>query len=132
MRFCLPRVLPRLQGLEAGGTKYFQDLLSLSPGERWKRKLYAEIDGCDLFLLFWSPQAKASEWVLKEALHALERKSGDELALPEIRPVVIEGPPVAEPDGEWSVFADLHFNDKLITDGAFQKTLGAMQSGTGV
>ena len=28
--------------------------------------------------------------------------------------------------------ADLHFTDKLITDGAFQKTLGAVQSGTGV
>jgi hypothetical protein len=47
-------VLARAQVLTSMGVSYFQDILSLDPGERWERALYHHIDECDLFLLFWS------------------------------------------------------------------------------
>jgi hypothetical protein len=66
---------------------------------------------CDLFLLFWSRAAKESAWVKTEVGWALARKRGDDLAPPEILPVIIEGPPVEPP---WQELAHLHFNDPLV------------------
>ena len=74
-------------------------------------KLYRHIDRSDLFLLFWSTNAKESKWVLEEARYAIKRKGDNEFAPPEIFPVIIEGPPVPEPPKE---LAHLHFNDYLI------------------
>jgi uncharacterized protein YjbI with pentapeptide repeats len=104
-------VLKRIQMLRLARIRYFQDLLKLEPGDRWERKLYLHIDKSDLFLLFWSTSAKESEWVMKEVRYALKRKGGDELAPPEMIPVIIEGPPVPKPPDE---LAHLHFNDYLI------------------
>jgi hypothetical protein len=105
------KVLARVQMLNAVGIPYFQDVLDLDPGVRWERELYRHIDDCDLFLLFWSKAASESEWVLREARYALERKGGDELKPPEIRPVILEGPPIVPPPKE---LAHLHFSDRLI------------------
>jgi hypothetical protein len=66
---------------------------------------------CDLFLLFWSKAAKASEWVIKEARYALQRQHGDPEAPPAIHPVILEGPPVEPPPPD---VAHLHFNDALV------------------
>ena len=104
-------VLRRVQLLTAVGIGWFQDVLDLEPGERWEKQLYRHIAEADLFLLFWSHAAQQSEWVRREVDHALERKHDDELAPPEIRPVIIEGPPVAAP---WPELAHLHFNDRAI------------------
>jgi hypothetical protein len=49
--------------------------------------------------------------VRQEVRYALHRHGGDELAPPEIKPVIIEGPPVAEP---WEELAHLHFNDRIL------------------
>jgi TIR domain len=104
-------VLKRAQGLKAGRIDFFQDLLSLEPGEQWAQRLYQEIDRCDLFLLFWSSQAKASPWVMKEVEYALARRKSSSDGLPDITPVIIEGPPPpAAPDS----LKDIHFNDSLI------------------
>ena len=94
--------------LEVMKTEFFQDLLSLSPGDRWQRELYKKIDQCDLFLLFWSKAAKDSEWVLREAEYALKRQQMDTLSEPDIVPVVLEEnvPPP-------SSLAELHFNDRI-------------------
>ena len=86
-------------------------MLYLEPGDRWEKSLYKYIDESDLFLLFWSSAAKASEWVTKEWQYALERKGSNEMNPPEIVPVIIEGPPPVEPPPE---LAHLHFNDPLI------------------
>jgi hypothetical protein len=104
-------VLERVQMLKPVGIDYFQDLLDLDPGDRWERKLYLSIAECDLFLLFWSSEAKASRWVRREVQYALERKGGDDFARPEIRPVIIEGPPITPP---WPEVAHLHFGDRLV------------------
>lgn len=104
-------VLERVQMLETMGIRYFQDVLSLDPGDRWERKLYENIDRCDLFLLFWSKAAKESPWVMKEVEYALGRKKGDFDASPEIKPVIIEGPPLVSPPESLKA---LHFNDRLL------------------
>jgi hypothetical protein len=104
-------VLKRTQMLARVHIEFFQDLLSLEPGQRWRRELYREIDRCDVFLLFWSSAAKKSKWVLKEVRYAMARNGGDELAPPEILPVIIEGPPPVEAPPE---LAHLHFNDRMI------------------
>jgi hypothetical protein len=51
-------------------------------------------------LLFWSSAARESHWVREELRYALKRKGGDDLAAPEILPVVIEGPPPPPPPEE--------------------------------
>lgn len=103
-------VLKRTQMLAEFGIDFFQDILTLEPGERWEATLYGEIDRCDAFLLFWSSAAKASEWVTKEWHYALRRQGGDQMAPPEILPVIIEGPPPVPPPAELDY---LNFNDRL-------------------
>ena len=105
-----PKVLDRVQMLRLLRVDYFQDLLTLEPGERWEQRLFEEIERSDLFILFWSRQARASKWVRRETRHALGFRAG-ELGAPEICPVIVEGPPVARP---WRELADLHFNDSLL------------------
>jgi hypothetical protein len=104
------KVIPRVQMLRAVGIDYFQDILDLEPGARWEQKLYERIDACDLFLLFWSPAARDSEWVMREVQYAMDRKGGDDLKAPEIRPVIIEGPPIVPPP---QILSHLHFGDSL-------------------
>jgi len=104
-------VLKRTQMLDEVGIEFFQDILSLEPGDRWEPAIYQEIDRCDLFLLFWSTSAKASEWVAKEWRYALNRHGGNDMAPPQILPVIIEGPPPLSPPEE---LKSLHFNDPII------------------
>jgi hypothetical protein len=104
-------VLRRVQMLSVAGVEYFQDVLDLEPGQVWSTKLEEAILKADVFLLFWSSRAKDSAWVRKEVDFALARKAGDDLSPPEIRPVIIEGPPVIPP---WDDLAHLHFNDRVL------------------
>lgn len=101
-------VLERVQMLQATRTSFFQDLLSLDPGQRWERALYEHIDACDLFLLFWSSAAKRSEWVLREAQYALDRQS--RTGEPDIVPVILEGPPPVLPPESLGA---IHFDDRI-------------------
>jgi hypothetical protein len=100
------KVLARVQMLNLIGIRYFQDVLTLDPGDRWEKEIYKNIDSCDLFLLFWSKAARDSEWVLKEVRYARGRQPA-----PEIKPVILEGPPVIAPPEDLN---DLHFNDKFV------------------
>jgi hypothetical protein len=105
-------VMKRVQmlGLLRPPIRYFLDLISLSPGERWERALYRYIDASDVFFLFWSTAAKRSRWVMKEVEYAMARKKGDDSIPPEVVPVIIEGPPPVPPP---PALIHLHFNDKL-------------------
>lgn len=104
-------VLKRVQMLNVAKVKFFQDLLTLEPGDEWEKLLYEYIDKSDVFFLFWSQAASESEWVKKEVEYAIKRRADKELPDPEIIPVIIEGPPPAKPPAELS---SIHFNDKLI------------------
>lgn len=104
-------VLKRAQALRAAHIAFFQDLLSLEPGDRWEHRLYEEIDRCDLFLLFWSSEAAKSEWVRKEAEYALGRRDASPDAVPQITPILLEGPPAPPPPDS---LRNIHFNDPLL------------------
>lgn len=101
-------VLKRTQMLNRVGLRYFQDLLSLEPGELWERALETEIDKSDVFFLFWSKAAKESEWVRREWMYALIENDGKVGKTPVIEPVILEGPPIIPPPLPLS---HLHFND---------------------
>lgn len=104
-------VLKRVQMLERLHIKYFQDLLTLEPGDRWNEEIYKNIDRSDVFFLFWSSAARDSKWVMKEVRYALKKKGADRFAAPEIVPIIIEGPPpVPAPDE----LRDIYFNDVFI------------------
>jgi hypothetical protein len=104
-------VLKRVQGLRAVGIDFFQDVLSLEPGENWEQRLYDEIDRCDLFLLFWSSNAAKSDWVKRETERAVARQRETD-GSPEITPVIIEGPPPAMPIP--ASLQHMHFNDYVM------------------
>jgi hypothetical protein len=101
-------VLKRVQMLEVLKTKFFQDILSIDPGDRWEKKLYENIDRCDLFLLFWSEAAKESQWVLKEAEYALAHQQKNPQSEPDLVPVVLEQNVLPPPS-----LSAFHFNDRI-------------------
>jgi hypothetical protein len=96
--------------LKAQKIEFFQDLLSLEPGQRWEKEIYKQIAICDAFYLFWSSNARKSEWVIREALKALEYQKYSAKGIPHLAPIIIEGPPIIEPPPE---LADIHFSDPL-------------------
>jgi len=104
-------VLRRVQMLKQLRIKYFQDITSLDPGDRWERKLYKEIDKSDVFFLFWSKAARASVWVEKEVLYALKNRHGDGGTAPVIKPVMLEGPPPVPPPDSLRA---LQFDDPMM------------------
>jgi hypothetical protein len=106
-----PEVLKRIQMLNLAKIKFFQDLLTLEPGEVWEKMLYEYIDKSDVFFLFWSKAASESEWVRREIEYAIKSRTAGAEPGPEIIPVIIEGPPAARPPAQLSF---LHFNDKLL------------------
>ena len=103
-------VLSRVQMLRVFDQQFFMDVLSLQPGEEWNPELEKKINECDLFLLFWSGNARDSEWVIKEVRLALARKKGISEALPYIQPIPLELPLVPPPPE----LGHLHFNDSIL------------------
>jgi len=104
-------VLKAAQLMSALRIRYFQDLLSASPGDRWRERLFSEIERCDVFLLFWSKHAQESEWVIKEAEYALRCAKSSPADRPlEIVPVLLEGPPPPPPPDS---LREIHFNDPI-------------------
>ena len=103
-------VLKRVQMLNLLKEKFFQDFISLEPGQPWEPAIREAIDRSDVIFLFWSKAASASTEVRKEVLYAEARRHGDENAAPAILPVIIEGPPPPSPPAELNF---LHFDDKF-------------------
>ncbi|MGO9987009.1 MAG: toll/interleukin-1 receptor domain-containing protein, partial [Rhodomicrobium sp.] len=101
-------VLKRAQALRAAGINFFQDILSLNPGERFEKKIHEHIDNSDLFMLFWSRHALASKWVQKEAEYALECQKKNSEGLPDIVPIMLENLKQAPPPDKLN---HIHFND---------------------
>ncbi|MFZ3169413.1 MAG: HEAT repeat domain-containing protein [Candidatus Methanoperedens sp.] len=90
------RVLDRVAAVRiSAGLKIFMDCLSIHPGEEWKKRLESEIETRDIFLLFWSVNAKNSEWVTWEWKTALVRKRESAIQLHPLQ-TVTEAPPPEE------------------------------------
>lgn len=99
------KVVARIQGIQLArpDMDLFFDVESLRRGEHWETRLYHEISQRDLFYLFWSQNAAASEWVQKELQYALAQKTADY-----IEPIPLEGPESCPPP---QCLLDKHFND---------------------
>jgi TIR domain len=84
----------------------FQDCLDLKANEAFKPQLAKEIAARDVFLLFWSRNANASQWVLWE-FETAQVKPG----LNAILPMPLEDPAIAPaPPG----FRDKHLRDRFM------------------
>jgi TIR domain-containing protein len=103
-------VLKYAYALKAARISFFHDLLEIKAGSEWEKRLIKEIDECDLFLLFWSSNAARSDWVLRETLRALGRREASSGEVPDITPIILEGPPVPKPP---EPLRHLHFNDAI-------------------
>jgi hypothetical protein len=68
------RVLDRTSEICRSGFDLWMDCLDLRPGETWKAELEKQIKNRDLFLLFWSANAKKSKWVRWEWKTALKAR----------------------------------------------------------
>lgn len=82
------------------GDEYLIDVLKLRAGENWHKNLRKLIDEADVFQLFWSENAKQSEFVREEIRYALQSHKPNF-----IRPVCWETP-LPEPPPE---LRHLHF-----------------------
>jgi hypothetical protein len=100
------KVLARVQALRVAGIHCFQDVLDLEPGQRWQQQLWRRTDEADVMFLFWSHNAKNSEWVAKEWQYGLENKGLDF-----IRPVIPQRKPFCDPPADLKA---LHFNDAVL------------------
>ena len=91
----------------------FWDKMFLEPGDHYESKIYDYIDNkADAFLLFWSSNAAASDWVKKEIDRALARQRRAKPAenkMPEIIPCPIETPFPPPPEE----LADLQFGNAV-------------------
>ena len=99
------KVVARIQGIQLAcpDMDLFFDAESLRRGEHWESRLYQEIAQRDLFYLFWSQNAAASDWVQKELRYAMAQKTADY-----IEPIPLEGPESCPPP---QCLMDKHFND---------------------
>jgi hypothetical protein len=97
------KVVQRVQGITAAGVNVYLDVASLRTGRDWQQQLFRAIETADVFYLFWSRFAKASEHVEREWRTALDKKG-----LAFIHPIPLEDPRQAHPPDELS---SLHFND---------------------
>ena len=97
-----------VQGMRTIGKDmdFFIDIMRLNTGSKWEPSLYREIDQRDVMYLFWSRNAKESEWVNKEWKYAFDTKGEDF-----IEPVPIEQPDLCPPPEE---LKHKHFNDEIL------------------
>ncbi|NPV68279.1 MAG: toll/interleukin-1 receptor domain-containing protein [Anaerolineae bacterium] len=87
--------------------RYLRDVTTLRSGEEWNPRLLELIGEADIFQLFWSAHAAASEYVRQEYLHALELCNSGRKGRYFIRPVRWEEPMPVPPPAE---LAGLHFD----------------------
>jgi hypothetical protein len=79
------------------GNEVFMDTYSIRVGEDWRVALAKAIDGADIFQLFWSENAAASENVRHEWDYALNYRCPDTKCAEFIRPVFWKAPIPVEP-----------------------------------
>jgi DNA-binding response OmpR family regulator len=102
------QVLARIQGIQkaAPSLEIFLDVLSLRSGQDWHAHLWEVIPQHDVFYLFWSANARKSEWVDAEWRCALASRGHDF-----IDPIPLCPPEEAPPPEELS---GKHFNDWVL------------------
>lgn len=102
------RVAAIIQGMQAArpDIQVFFDVDSLRVGDDWEKRVYREIEKCDVLYLCWSHNARESQWVDREWRYAFAQKGIDG-----IEPIPLEPPDRCPPPQELN---GKHFNDKLL------------------
>lgn len=90
------------RAVRALGLDYLRDVSSLKSGQHWSDELLQLIERADIFQLFWSPNAAASDYVRQEYEHALKLARDTNTF---IRPVYWQIPMVDPP----AALRHLHF-----------------------
>jgi tetratricopeptide (TPR) repeat protein len=109
------RVMDRLAEIRKSGLDIFDQCLALHPGEMWKPRLEQEIKSRDIFLLFWSANAKKSKWVQWEWKTALKERGISGIEPHPLDPISEAKPPRA--------LKDLHFGDPyMLVRKAYEKS----------
>jgi hypothetical protein len=103
-------VLKRVQGIKATGTECFMDKMTFKPGEDWRSAIYCLIESSDVFYLFWSRRARASEWVQREIDLALEQQRVVKVK-PVILPLPLESTAIVPPPEK---LKHMHFDDPML------------------
>jgi hypothetical protein len=99
------------RALSAARIDFFQDILSLEPGDDWEARLFEEIDRCDVFYLFWSEHAAASQMVRREADYAHQRASAFGTKVPDITPIRLDSSPLPTHPPHPAWMPRIHFDD---------------------
>ncbi len=60
--------------LEAGGAQVFRDIDDIDFGDDWEEVITRQLQECERVMVFWSANAKESEWVNKEYTIALAQQ----------------------------------------------------------
>ena len=60
--------------LEAGGAQVFRDIDDIKFGDDWEEVITRTLQECERVMIFWSANAKASEWVGREYTIALTQQ----------------------------------------------------------
>jgi hypothetical protein len=94
--------------IETLGDQMVRDVHDLRSGEEWNPRLLELIEAADIFQLFWSHSAKASEYVEQEWRHALSMNRKHF-----IRPVFWEDPMPKPPDE----LGHIHFDELVVKGG---------------
>jgi tetratricopeptide (TPR) repeat protein len=104
-------VLKRAQALKLAGIEFFQDVLHIQPGRRWRRIILEEIGRVDVVYLFWSQNARKSRGVTRELKYAVRLQKRSPSRCPDIIPVILDIPPPPPP----RFLRHLHFNDPILS-----------------
>lgn len=120
------RVLDRVDSIQTStGIEVFVDCLDLHPNEEWKRIIEGRIPSSDLFLLFWSRSAKASQYVAWELETAIRTRGRRLIEVHALEPNV--APPEA--------LKDVHVSSPLMwiregNESVFRKGEAKVDDGT--
>lgn len=107
-------VLHRVSEIQRNGIEVFLDCITMRAGVDWKASLENEIRNRETFMLFWSENAMASEWVKWEWETALAVKGISAIDLHPLT-TVDKAPPPAE-------LKSLHFGDvHMLVNEAFKR-----------
>ncbi len=69
-------IKPIVQLLRLTESKFFLDVESIAPGDRWQQKLEVALNKADKICVFWCLHSKKSEWVEREwrSAHRMGKK----------------------------------------------------------
>ena len=101
-------VLKRVQMLEILKTKFFQDILSLDPGDRWEKTPTKTSIAATCSCCFGHRRQRDPQWVIKEAEYALAHQQKNRGGEPDLVPVVLEQNVLPPPS-----LSAFHFNDRI-------------------